>query len=183
MIKVPMRILLPIVMLLCMVSSGCQSHKRAAEPPKWPRKVAGASDASIETLEQQLEKSGVRMISMGQDFLISIPAPLLFPEQSPRLTWASYGMLNDIACYLKQFRFVSLYVTGYSSPYMTAKRQNALTRTRARAVMDYLASQGVDGRLMVARGLGNEKPITVTNKGGDKSPNARIEITFRRTIV
>ncbi len=59
----------------------------------------------------------------------------------------------------------------------------ALTLARARAVGDYLWSQGVDSRFIFTHGLGSDKPIVAFTEKGDKSPNSRIEITFRDAVA
>jgi intracellular multiplication protein IcmN len=148
-----------------------------------PTQVAGASDANIVALERRLSQSGVRVISMGQNYLISIPAGLLFESQSPQLTWGSYQLLNTLVCYLQQFRKVSLTVNAYSNPYVSRKREHALTLARARAMSKYLWSQNIDSRFIFTHGLGSDKPIGVLKRGGEGSLNARIEITFRRTVA
>lgn len=150
---------------------------------KLPYKVAHTSDREVTALQRKLTNCGVKVISIGENYLLSIPAAALFPEQSPRLTWHSYGLLNKVVQYLKEFRKVAINVTAYSSKYVSAKRERALTLARARAVADYLWSQGIDSRFIFTEGLGSDKPIVAYTQGGDKSPNSRIEITFRDAIV
>lgn len=153
------------------------------DPPKLPCKVEGACDATINKAMTQLNRRGIRVITMGQDYLISIPASALFADQSPRLTWASYGLLNEVAFLLKQFRKIAINVTSYSSPYVSAQREHALTLARSRVVGEYLWTQGVDSRFIFTQGAGSDKPIISLRQGGDKSANARIEITFRRAVA
>lgn len=148
-----------------------------------PPKVAGTSDAAVIAMQKQFNKCGVRVISIGQDYLISIPSVALFADQSPRLTWQSYALLNNVVFYLKQFRKVAVNVTSYSSKYVSVRREQALTLTRARAVADYLWSQGIDSRFIFTEGAASDKPIAAFTHGGDKSVNSRIEITFRDAIV
>lgn len=164
---------------------GCHRSNWIApyDGPQLPRRVAGTSDREMMRIKQRLERCGVSVITIGSDYLISIPSAALFADQSPRLTWQSYGLLNNVASFLKQFRKVAITVTSYSSKYVSAKREHALTVTRSRAVADYLWSQGVDSRLIFTVGLGSDKPIMAYAQGGDKSPNSRIEITFRDAII
>lgn len=142
-------------------------------------------DSEIIMLENKLTAQGIRVVSVGQDYRITIPGASLFGDQSPRLTWESYDKLNHIACYLRQFRKVGVNVTGYTAHYVSPEREQALSKARAEAVSNYLWSQGIEARMVFADGKGTDKPIVLKpyKKLGDKSPNSRIEITFRRTIV
>ncbi|WP_425339218.1 type IVB secretion system protein IcmN/DotK [Legionella israelensis] len=160
-----------------------KKNKISYEPGVLPCKVYGASDEAIIKMQASLNKSGVRVITIGQNYLISIPSVMLFADQSPRLRWASYALLNNVACYLKQFRKVAITITGYSSKCVSYQRERALTLARTRAVGDYLWSQDINSRFIFTQGLGSDKPLMSYSAGGDASPNSRIEITFRRAIV
>ncbi|KTD19363.1 LphA (DotK) [Legionella lansingensis] len=155
----------------------------ADDGPKLPRKVAGTSDKAVIRLQKRLNSCGIKVVTIGSDYLISIPSAALFANQSPRLTWESYGVLNNVVLFLKQFRKVAITVTSYSTKYVSSKRERALTLARARAVGDYLWSQGIDSRFIFTVGAGSDKPIMAWPHGGDKSPNSRIEITFRDAII
>lgn len=150
---------------------------------KLPYKVKDTNDKENIRLQKLLINHGVAVITIGQDYLVSIPSGLLFPNQSPQLTWASYGLLNNVVRFLKQFRKVAITITAYSGKYVSVRREHALTIARARAVADYLWSQGVDSRFIFTEGAGSDKPIMGYPGGGDKTPNSRIEITFRDAIV
>lgn len=148
-----------------------------------PYKIAGSSAKIKSMLEDRFKKNGIQLIIMGQNFLISIPSNRLFPAQSPELTWESYAILNDVACYLRQYRIIAMDVRAYTVPCVSPRREHALTLTRSRMVADYLWSQGVDSRFIFTQGQGSDKPIVGFVKGGEDSPNARIEITFRNAVA
>lgn len=163
---------------------GCHQTPRVViDAPDLPQAVAGASDPEIVALQNKLAKQGVRVISMGQMYLISIPSTLIFAEESPRILWGSYGLLDDVACYLQKFRKISLHVTAYTSCYLSERRSRALALARGREVANYLWSQNVESRLMVMQGMGAAKPITRDKSCSDSSPNSRIEIIFRRAVA
>lgn len=173
------------LMMSMVCLSACQSNRPPSimqDEPQLPQQVA-LGDAKIIALEQRLTQQGVQITSIGQDYLLSVPAHSLFGEQSPRLTRESYQQLNDIACYLRQFRTVGMNVAAFTSHYISSKREHALSLARAQNVANYLWSQGIESRLLFTQGMGSDKPITTTSHANDKSPNSRIEITFRRTIV
>lgn len=170
--------------LLMLLQSCCN---RAApvviQPDKLPYKVEGTCDRTVTALEEGLRKNGVKLIVMGQNHLISIPANALFPNQSPQLLWGSYALLNDVACYLKQYRKIAVNVTTYTYKCISPRRERALTLTRSRAVADYLWSQGIDSRFIFTEGHGSDKPIVGFVEGEDNSPNSRVEITFRDAVA
>lgn len=151
--------------------------------PKLPCKVTGACDAMINKYLKRFSKRNIKVITMGQDYLITLPASALFADQSPRMTWGGYGVLNEVASFLMQFRKVAITVSSYSSPYVSNEREHALTLARSRVVGEYLWTRGIDSRFIFTQGLGSDKPIARILQGGDKSPNARIEITFRRAVA
>ena len=174
------------VLIILLPLGGCGGrHYRdpAADQPQLPCKLRGACDATVIKYMTKLNKRGVKVITMGQDYLISLPANTLFSDQSPRLMWSSYALLNDVATLLKQFRKVTINVTSYSSQYVSVQRERALTMARSRVVGEYLWSQGVDSRFIFTHGLGSDKPIVRSKQGGDKSVNARVEITFRDDVI
>jgi intracellular multiplication protein IcmN len=177
-----------VTLLASLLLFGCHRHHSYVPLPddnfKLPRKVANTSDAQVIAMMNAFKRAGVvKVITIGSDYLISIPSSALFPNQSPRLTWQSYRILNQVVKFMSQFRKVSVNVTGYSSKYVSVRREQSLTFARARAVADYLWLQGIDSRFIFSEGAGSEKPITAMTQGGDNAPNSRIEITFRDAIV
>lgn len=173
------------LIFLLLVSACHRSANYVPEPedPKLPCKVQGACDSTINKFLTSFNKRGIKVVTMGQDYLISIPASALFEEQTPHLKWASYGLLNQVASFLKQFRKVAINVTSFSSKYVSVQRERALTLARSRVVGEYLWTQGIDSRFIFTQGLGSDKPIVSFTQGGDSSPNARVEITFRRAVA
>lgn len=179
------------VFLVCLITmlvglSACQSGWEPPIPKEGevlPSRVAGTSDAAVIDEMDDLRRRNVQVITMGENYLVSMPVSQLFADESPRLVWSSYDTLNNVVTFLKQFRKVAVNVTAYGSHYQSIKRDEVLSRARAQAVANYLWSQGIDSRLIVAEGGGSLHPIASCGKSGDLSPNARIEITFRDAVV
>lgn len=171
-----------VVIFVILYLTGCQTSVPVSMEKRLPPKVTGSSDAQIIKMQSDFKKQNVLVVTMGQNYLISIPAVAIFANDSPRIRWESYGVLTDVACFLKLFRKESVYVVGYTNRCQHEGRERALTLARARAVSDYLWSQGVDSRFMFVQGMGSDKPIVPDKTKADSPPNARIEITFRRMI-
>lgn len=174
-----------VALIALFLIASCHKEYWALPPevPKYPCKVTGACDATVVKYIKKLSKKGVTIVTVGQDYMISIPAIYLFEPQTPHIKWKSYALLNEVSVLLKQFRKISIYVTSYSSKYVSAQRERSLTLARSRVVSEYLWSQGVDSRFIFTQGLGSDKPIIAYTKGGDYSTNARVEITFRRAVA
>ena len=149
-----------------------------------PTRVNGTSDKVVIKMMRDFKRAGVvKITSIGQDYMITIPSSALFGDESPQIHWNGFAVLNQVSDFMKQFRKVSVRVISYSSRYVSVKREHALTLARARVVADYLWFQGVDSRLMYTEGAGATHPISVFGQGSDFSPNSRIEIIFRDDIV
>jgi intracellular multiplication protein IcmN len=173
-----------VVISTCLFLLGCSNKVyNPDDPRKLPWKLESADDKATAQLQRDLNHCGVAIITSGQDYLISIPSELLFANHSPRLIWGSYGILDQVVLFLRQFRKVAVNVTSYTGKCISPKREYALTLARARAVADYLWSQCIDSRFIFTDGRGAEKPISSYVQYGDKTPNSRIEITFRNAIV
>lgn len=172
-----------VAVFMVLMLAGCHRERATIDPDPLPLRVAGACDPEAMTLMKNLKRQGVKILTIGQDYLVSIPADRLFADQSPRILWGSYAILNNVVCYLKQYRKVGVDVSAFCTKYVSAARERALTSARARAVADYLWSQDIDSRFVFTRGLGSDKPIESNMAGGDNSLNSRIEITFRNAVA
>ena len=152
------------------------------EAPKLPARIRDACDPRITATKEALRGRGIQVIEMGQMHLLSVPADILFPDQSPRLTWDSYNTLNCIVCYMRAYRKIKTTITTFANLYVSFSRAKALTKARSEAVAHYLWTQDVKSQMIITRGQGSEKPIVVSPMGGDHGMNSRVEISFREEI-
>jgi intracellular multiplication protein IcmN len=170
--------------IVLMLLSGCQgSSQRFTQPPsKLPTHLPPSDPIKLK-MERKLAAEQIQVIQQGQYVLISIPAVLLFAEQSPNILLDSYGYLNDVACYLKMFRHVEIDVNVYDDCGENHQRLLSLTRLRASRVADYLNTQAIDSRILFTRGMGNDKPIMKTDRLESHLANSRVEILFKEEII
>ena len=167
-----------------MLLSGCQGSSQRFMPPpsKLPTHLPPNDHIKLK-MERKLAAEQIQVIQQGQYVLISIPAVLLFADQSPNIQLDSYGYLNDVACYLKMFRHVEIDVNAYDDCGDNHQRLLSLTRLRASRVADYLNTQSIDSRILFTRGLGNDKPIMKTDRLESHLANSRVEILFKEEII
>lgn len=141
------------------------------------------TDRRTHDLEKALDIAGVNVLTVGQDYRVIIPVEKLFYHSSPRIQWRSYGMLNMVVDYIKQFRKVSIRVSAYSKD-KDRKRAGGLSYARAREVSDYLWSQLVDARIIYTQSHSMEPNEICCGKVEAKDDvHAHIEIAFRNTII
>ena len=175
--------LLWIWLSLCVVELlGCSSRYSFQDTSNLPTHLAPPDPQKIK-LERKLIAEEIQVIQQGQYILISIPSALLFLPHSPVLLWPSYQYLNDVACYIKMFRKVELYVNAYEAKMDNHQRSLSLTRLRATNIANYLSTQNVDSRLLVMQGLAYDKPIMKTEYKQNRLANSRIEILFKEEII
>ncbi len=139
--------------------------------------------ATIRALEKKLARFDVKILSVGQDYMMTIPSAQLFYANSPRITWPSYAVLDIAADYLKQYTKISVRVACFTDNLGSSKRNRALSEARARKVSDYLWSQHVGARMLYTKGYGAAKPLYPNRSKASVASNNRVEITFRNIVA
>ncbi|NKB46545.1 MAG: OmpA family protein [Legionellales bacterium] len=169
-------------LLLAMVLLvACQSNSRYTSKAELDR--YGVSPAKARELERHLAKRHIKIIRVGEDYLISLPNSRLFYGPSPRIQWEAYRDLNLIAEYLHQFSKITVMVVGHTDDAQTEDRNLALSRARAQNIADYLWSQNIDTRVLKAKGQGSQNPIATNVVAQGRADNQRVEIIFRKLMV
>lgn len=94
-----------------------------------------------------------------------------FATGSANLTPASRTLLNAVVpCIIAPFE-----VGGHTDSVGNAAANLALSERRAQSVANYLASKGVDAKLMTTKGFGDTAPIGDNATAEGKAKNRRIE--------
>jgi intracellular multiplication protein IcmN len=177
-------IIMPLLLSILLILQSCHSHSNMDDELMQLPSHKTESDPAKWKQEQKLQINGVKVIQTGQYTMVSIPAGLIFAQHSPKISWGSYPVLNDVACYIRMFRKVEVEVNVYEYCHDTHNRIFALSLARASEVADYLVDQGIDGRIVISRGLGNDKPIMAKECSNASSlGNSRIEIAFKEELT
>ncbi len=95
----------------------------------------------------------------------------------------SHDLLNEVAKVMNDNpQIKKVQVEGHASLEKdTPNHRNynkRLSDARARAVMEYLASQGVDRKRLASKGFGNEKPLADNDTEEGREKNRRVEFTI-----
>ncbi len=88
---------------------------------------------------------------------------------------SSFEELNKLVEYLKIFENNSIKISGHTDNIGTETKNQALSEQRAKAVADYLISQGIDKKRITSAGYGSIKPIEDNKTEEGRAKNRRVE--------
>jgi len=86
--------------------------------------------------------------------------------------------LDLIADIMKEFKDSDFKVEGHTDSQGPSKSNQALSEKRAKAVMDYLATKGIDSSRLTSKGFGEDKPIAKNTTSKGRAQNRRVEINL-----
>jgi OmpA-OmpF porin, OOP family len=102
-----------------------------------------------------------------------------FERAKADLTSDSTQTLKDLAQIANECPSFSIQIEGHTDAEGTDERNQRLSDRRARAVADFLAQNGVDGRRLTTVGYGATRPIADNATAEGRAKNRRIEFTVR----
>jgi outer membrane protein OmpA-like peptidoglycan-associated protein/ABC-type nitrate/sulfonate/bicarbonate transport system substrate-binding protein len=107
------------------------------------------------------------------------PVTINFDPGKKALDVESMNILNNqLVPQLEMARGMYIRVEGNTDNQGSRPRNQALSEERARAVLDYLVSRGVDAGRINARGNGDAKPIASNKTSDGRASNRRTDILF-----
>lgn len=89
------------------------------------------------------------------------------------------GTITEIATMLKANPDFKLSIEGHTDGVGDAKSNKKLSEDRARAVMNAVLMQGIDGKRLSAAGFGMEKPVADNRTEDGRAKNRRVELVKR----
>ncbi len=106
-----------------------------------------------------------------------LKTPINFQTDGFSLTPASQQQLTQIADKLKACPDPKISVVGHTDNSGNDAINVPLSNNRAKAVADYLVSQGVVGDRVTSKGVGSAEPIAPNDTPAGKAQNRRVDIT------
>lgn len=123
--------------------------------------TAGASNASL-LLQSRFSSAAAR-------------DPIAFQTGSPDLTPESASTIQLIAQLMVDNPTTRIEIGGHTDSDGDPEANEALSKTRAEAVLNALVASGVDAERLVAVGYGDSLPVATNETGEGKAQNRRIE--------
>jgi outer membrane protein OmpA-like peptidoglycan-associated protein len=94
------------------------------------------------------------------------------------LTPQSYTVLDEVANSLVANPLVRVEIAGHTDSTGIRAKNVALSQSRAAAVRAYLASKGVAGDRLVAKGYGPDRPLATNKTPAGRAQNRRVELNM-----
>ena len=104
---------------------------------------------------------------------------IYFATGSFKLLPKSFRSLAEIVKILTNNLSYKLDIDGHTDNTGTAKGNQVLSENRAKSVMSYFVSKGIEESRLIATGFGQDKPLVDNNTPKNRSKNRRVEIRVR----
>jgi len=102
---------------------------------------------------------------------------IFFATGSSKLLPKSFKSLNEVAKVLKADADLKLDIEGNTDNTGKPEKNQVLSESRAKAVLDYLTTKGgVDASKLTAVGFGDTKPIASNKTAAGRAKNRRVEL-------
>ncbi len=102
---------------------------------------------------------------------------IYFDFDKTSLKKESFVELNKVVDFLKGNLTVEIEIAGHTDSRGADEYNLNLSQGRSQAVVDYIASQGIDSSRLTAQGYGETKPIETNDTDEGRANNRRVEFT------
>lgn len=127
-------------------------------------------------LRERLQRTGVSVTRVGDNIILNMPSNVTFGVDQSDIRPGFYDVLNSVAIVLDEYEKTLVDVMGHTDSTGSAEYNIDLSLRRAQSVAQYLTSQGVDGRRLLVKGFGEERPIASNDTEAGRAQNRRVEI-------
>ena len=104
---------------------------------------------------------------------------IFFETNESKLLESSFTELDLLVNQLNQLNQTTIAIGGHTDDTGDEIQNRDLSTAKARAIADYLISEGIDSKRIVYKGYGSSKPIANNNTEEGKQTNRRVEFILR----
>ncbi len=162
-------------------SEAAKAEAEAAVKAAWPKMTVvneiTVSVPSAPAPSPAPAPGGGPCASLQADITALLKTPINFQTDGFSLTPASQQQLTQIADKLKACPDPKVSVVGHTDNSGNDAINVPLSNNRAKAVADYLVSQGVGDNRVTSKGVGSAEPIAPNDTPAGKAQNRRVAIT------
>jgi outer membrane protein OmpA-like peptidoglycan-associated protein len=129
-------------------------------------------------LRQELAGTGVMVERQGDNIVLGMPGKLTFDTNKSEIMARSYPVLDSVARVISKNEKTIVEVVGHTDNTGSDAINAPLSRQRAIAVADYLASHQVLPARLATQGVSANYPIASNDTEDGRALNRRVEITL-----
>ena len=164
-------------------SKGCQPDNDADgviddldRCPNSPQGAAVMADGCALRNDCRVPEPGQRIDASGCATGAVILKDVTFETGSAELTAAAKRVLDNVARTIGAADQIRLEVAGHTDNVGDASYNLRLSQLRANAVRNHLLNQGVDGKVLIAKGYGDKRPLASNDSPEGRKNNRRVEL-------
>jgi outer membrane protein OmpA-like peptidoglycan-associated protein len=115
---------------------------------------------------------------VGEGIKITFTSGIMFDTDKAMLKDAYKGELSELAGILKKYEDTNILLDGHTDSTGSEEYNLELSRKRAQAVGDYLATQNVSSSRFTITGHGESQPIASNDTVEGRAQNRRVEVAI-----
>jgi OOP family OmpA-OmpF porin len=108
----------------------------------------------------------------------SLETVVLFDFDSTEIKSEAHPILNEASDILKMNPDINVKIDGHTDNIGTSKYNMKLSKRRAKAVMEYFVSKGIDTKRLTLKGFGLTMPVASNDTKEGRTKNRRVELTI-----
>lgn len=139
------------------------------------RQEALAAKAEAEDMQRQLTELQAKQTDRG---MVLTLGDVLFDTAAATLKPGAEDEMGRIATFMQKNPELKVLIEGHTDSRGTDGYNQELSRRRAQAVQDALASRGIDRSHVEALGKGEGFPVATNDDAAGRQQNRRVEIVF-----
>ena len=131
-------------------------------------------DKQAEEMKRELPNAQVERV--GEGIKITFGSDILFDVDSYQLKPATKQQLTDFAKTLNKYEDTDIRIEGHADATGSDSHNQQLSNRRAKAVADFLESQGIKSSRVAEQGYGEAQPVADNTTEAGRSKNRRVDV-------
>lgn len=144
--------------------------------------VGAYMDQQEQEMRAQLAGTGITINRVGDKLILVMPSNITFDVNSAAVKPEFNQTLQSVSLLLARYNRTIVDVIGHTDSDGSEEYNLNLSRERAVAVANLIASYGVDSRRFFVDGRGENSPIASNSTDAGKAANRRVEIEIRPLV-
>lgn len=170
--------LLPAALSLLLVACAAKRDHYDVPDIPLPERFTNAPELVLPpSVDSTLQREGIRIQRLREELLgLTLPTALLFDFGKATIKPRAKPSLDRLVDVLRRHEHTAVRVSGHTDAFGSEHYNRELATRRARAVLDYLVSAGVEASRLSAVGEGEARPVASNDSAEGRRLNRRVEV-------